>query len=105
MPDDNSDSLDVQFITDTARGAGSQRTRLIIGGQDVTPFTRAVTFHSSVDELNRVTVELLPRDGFTFAAPVGVVALEVTVFPGYRLIREQRGDRDVFRTEREDSDG
>jgi hypothetical protein len=98
--DDQVETLDIRFVTDTAVGAGTPNTRLLIGGHDVTRFTSGVTFTCHVDQVNRVQVIFVAREGFAFAAPVGVAVVEIRVMPGFRLIQDTDGERVVYHAER-----
>src|SRR5215831_6647172 len=96
------DALPITFTTDTAMGHGSPLTRLIVGGQDLTRYCSALTFACMVGEINQAKIPLIAKDGFTFAAPIGLAVVELRTMPGYRLIHERDGDREIWRTEREE---
>jgi hypothetical protein len=102
-PDGPIEAIDFSFRTDTAHGAGSGQTRLVVAGQDLTRYCRRCAFTADVHSLNTVELELYARQGFELVAPVSVVYVAVYAVPGYRLVQQGAGDRVIYHVEAEDA--
>src|SRR5262245_7870664 len=91
--------ITVEISSDTASG---RHTKLRLNGHDVRG-AHTVDVRSTVSEVNAVTIGLYALDGFNVTLPVGMVVLNVTALPGYRLIVDRKAKRTVYHATKERS--
>lgn len=91
--------VDVVFTSDTARGAGSLNTKLLLNGQNITKFTHRFTLSADVHGVVTADIGIYPTGGFVLELPA-LVSLVAEVRPGCVLIEETTETGKRWRVER-----